>query len=191
MRGMKMALILACLLSSSAFADGGGPLILFVSPGLFVVTSVFIVLVEMVFIKVMLGVDCADAFKKALVINVKSSFVVGGGVILLAISSSLIGMLAMNVAGVDNERIKNVIEGLGTWVYDNSTAIKYAKLGLLFWMMVSFFATVKYEEALLRKACREANRRHVIAKTAWMMNAATYFLMMAVLAVLIYRANFI
>lgn len=178
---------LMLLTPSIALADGGGPLLLIFNFLAFLYGSILIILVEWLLYARLASVPRNLAFRDALITNVLSTIVVGFG---FPFAIGLVTWLGLFIPW----GVGDVLLALGTWVYEG---IKYPKLSMSmtgFWLLVTFFLTVRYETKILRK--RWENRgftgRMTPEKLNWICNSITYAgLLIFFLAAWVFEKNHI
>jgi hypothetical protein len=160
---------LLLLIPSVAFADGGGPLLLIVNFLAFLYGSILIILVEWLLYVRLASVPKGPAFWDSLVTNLLSTVVVGFGFPFVIGLISWFGLFIPWGVG-------DILLALGTWVYEG---IKYPKLSMsmtAFWLLVTYFLTVRYETKILRKRWekRGFTGKMTPEKLNWICNSVTY-----------------
>jgi len=137
------------LVSSSARADGGGPLLLIINGMAFAFGFVAIVAVEWVLLVTWTSLPTRAAFIDSAFVNTVSTAIVGFGVpILVAVVSALVSMPFP-------DPVMSFALALGTWVFDNMKFPKVMYASLIFWWIVTFVLTVKLEAWLLERRWRK------------------------------------
>ncbi len=160
---------LVVLTPSIVFADGGGPLLLIFNFLAFLYGSILIILVEWFLYVRLAGVPRDLAFWDSLVTNILSTIVVGFG---FPFAIGLVTWFGLFIPW----GVGDVLLALGTWLYEG---IKYPKLSIGmtgFWLLVTFFLTVRYETKILSKRWkkREFTGRITPEKLNWICNSITY-----------------
>lgn len=175
------------LAPSVAFADGGGPLLLIVNFLAFLYGSILIILIEWLLYTRLASVPRDLAFWDSLIVNVLSTLVVGFG---FPLAIGLIGLFGSFIPW----GFGDISMALGTWVYEG---IKYPKLSMsmtAFWLVVTYFLTVRYETKILRKRWekREFKGKMTPEKLNWICNSVTYLgLFIFFLAAWVFEKNHI
>jgi len=168
-RHLALNLLFLLLSPSICWADGGGPLLLFINFFAFLYGSVLIVLIEWWVYCKFAKIPTREAFWASVHINIGSTLVVGFGFpFLLGIVTAIFGFIPGAVGTVSL--------AIGTWVYEN---VKYPKLTYsmtVIWLAVTFVLTVYYEKKLLveRLAKRGIQSEMDLQRLSWYANGITY-----------------
>lgn len=176
--------IVTCILLLSptvTFADGGGPLLLFINLFYFLFGSVAILGGEWLVYRYRGGLFWKNGFFDALIANFSSTVVVGFGLpfAIAALSASL-GYLTHNVS----EKISGLLIALGTWVVgDHPLYPKIALIMIPVWLIVTFLLTVRFEAWILQKRGKRRGEHPTITplKLSWFSNSLSYLGLVAIL----------
>lgn len=129
---------LFALLPTVAYANGGGPLLLFISGSAFIFGQLWILIVETAILKKASGLGLKVSLKHVFFANIVSTIVVGFGFpLMLAILSGI----AMELP----EPYGGYASAIGTWIYDSAPYIKYLGYISLFWLLITFVLTMYCE----------------------------------------------
>ena len=178
-------LILAlALVSSSARADGGAPLLLFINVPVFVIGFVWIILAEFVVYRRLIPTLAAkDALYDVAIVNLASTLAIGIGIpICLALVGLLGGLLPGTFGGI--------LAAAGTWLGNYSQA-RWAFLFTALWVPVSFVATVYFEAWCFKQRWkRRPFMRTDANQVSWKLNAVSYtgLVVIGVLMWLVFRS---
>ncbi len=141
---------------TSCYANGGGPLLLFVSFFTFVYGQVWILASETYIYKRLLTLDLRTSFKQVFIVNLVSTIVVGLGFpFLLAVATGL-GMGLPEPYG-------GYFSILGTWVYERAPHVKLLPYFSIFWLVVTLFLTVICERWVLLRIWTKNNYKPPIS----------------------------
>ncbi|CUA83181.1 hypothetical protein Ga0061064_0467 [Pseudidiomarina woesei] len=163
-----IALLLACF-PAIAYANGGGPLLLFISGSAFIFGQVWILFIETMLLKKASGLSTTTTFKHVFLANLMSTLIVGLGFpFLLAVITAFAMELPQPYGGYAS--------ALGTWIYDSAPHIKYLGYISLAWLLVTFLLTVFCEKAFYNWYWRKVgfNPSFSINKFIWQAHAASY-----------------
>ncbi|ROR97871.1 hypothetical protein EDC56_3538 [Sinobacterium caligoides] len=132
--------VLFLIMPSIAYANGGGPLLLFISGSAFVLGQLWILFVETTLLKVVSEISLKSAFTQVFLANLISTVVVGLGFPLLLAVVTAFGMLLPEPYG-------DYSSAIGTWIYEGAPAFDYLGYISLLWLLVTFILTVFCERA--------------------------------------------
>jgi len=143
-------LFAALCLPTVCYANGGGPLLLFISFFAFIYGQVWILASEtFVYIK-LLKLSLRTAFKQVFIVNLVSTIVVGLGLpFLLAVITGL-GMELPEPYG-------GYFSIVGTWVYESAPHIALLPYTSAFWLLITLFLTVLCERWVLLRIWAKTN----------------------------------
>ena len=126
-----------------AYANGGGPLLLYISGSVFIFGQIWILFIETLMFKQASGLNVKISFKHVLYANLVSTIIIGFGFpILLAVITAF----AMGLP----EPYGGYASALGTWIYDRAPNIKYLGYISMAWLFVTFILTVFCEKAFYK-----------------------------------------
>jgi len=148
------ALLLAT--SASAFADGGGPLLLIANAYIFTLGQIWIIGIESILINRYLE---NHTYKKALAITVTINFVstILGAIALPLMFAVITGYLSSSLENVD-KNLSDYIFAFGTWIAgDNSPKVELAKMMTIVGFLITYFLTVWIEYKVLIKYLNKSN----------------------------------
>lgn len=168
-KNKKFLALLLVLFPELAFANGGGPLLLFISGSAFIYGQVWILLVETLFLKKASGFTAKTAFKNVFLANLVSTITVGLGFpFVLAVVTGFATDLPQPYGGYAS--------ALGTWIYDRAPYIQYLGYVALAWLFVTFFLTVFCEKAFYRWYWRKTgfSPNFSMNQFIWKAHAASY-----------------
>ena len=136
----KLVALLLIFFPGLAYANGGGPLLLFISGSAFIFGQIWILFVETLFLKKTSGLNTKTAFKYVFFANLVSTIIVGLGFPFILAVITAFGMeLPQPFSGYSSI--------LGTWVYDNAPHTKYLGFIALVWLFITFILTIFCEKA--------------------------------------------
>lgn len=176
---IKIILFIAVVicLPVTAYADGGGPLLLIINGLAFLYGGIIIVLVEWLIYILWAKIPKRDAFFDALTANLISTVLIGFGV------PFLVAALSFGVGAILPTTISAYALALGTWAYEGVIFPNVMFASTFFWWVVTFFLTVYVEKKVLQH--RWKSRQFVAAKSArslsWVSNTITYLGLLAVI----------
>ncbi len=137
-----IALLLACF-PVLAYANGGGPLLLFISGSAFIFGQVWILFIETFLLKKASGLSTKTTFKHVFFANLVSTTIIGLGFpFLLAVITAFAMELPQPYGGYAS--------ALGTWIYDSAPHINYLGFISLAWLFVTFILTIYCEKAFYK-----------------------------------------
>ena len=137
-------------LPAVSYANGGGPLLLFISASAFIFGQIWILTSETYLYKKLVKIDYVTAFKQVFIVNLVSTVVVGLGFPFLLAVITALGMELPKPYG-------GYMSALGTWAYDRAPHAEVLPFLLVFWLLVTFFLTVLCERWVLLKIWKKAN----------------------------------
>jgi len=152
-----------------AYANGGGPLLLFISGSAFIFGQVWILLAETIIFNRVSGQSLKTSFKHVFLANLVSTLLVGLGFpFLLALVTGIAMELPQPYGGYAS--------ALGTWIYDSAPYIKYLGYISLIWLLVTFVLTVYCEKWFYRWYWKKVGftANFNINKFIWQAHAASY-----------------
>ena len=163
-----IAILRALLFPMVAYANGG-PLLLIVNGWAFLYGSVIIVLAEWGMYYWFAKVPPKEAFIDALLINLFSTVVFGLAFPVFIAAAGSVGSMLPGISG-------HIFSAIGTWLYDT---MKYPGLAFgftLFWLIVMFLLTVRFEAAVLAKRWKARSASFSLSPSAlsWRANSLTY-----------------
>lgn len=172
---MRISIVLSIILvvvgiPTAVYADGGGPLLLFLNGYVFFIGQVWIVLSEFAVFQIVLKGEEKENMIQVLKINILSTCVIGLGFPLLLAIIGLAGSFLPDPLG------KNFLL-LGTWVMDrvpyDVTLLPYVVSAGLF---VTFFLTVLFEARCLQAHWDAKQCQHQVKAItlSWMANTLSY-----------------
>ena len=161
-------LLLACF-PVIAYANGGGPLLLFISGSAFIFGQVWILFIETFLFKKQSGLKAKIALKHVFLANLVSTIIVGLGFPLLLAIITAFGMELPHPYG-------GYVSALGTWIYDSAPYIKYLGYISLAWLFITFILTVFCEKAFYKWYWRKIgfNPSFSVNQFIWQAHAASY-----------------
>lgn len=168
-KNKKFITILLVFFPALAYANGGGPLLLFISGSAFIFGQVWILFIETLLLKNASGQNAKTSFKHVFFANLVSTIIVGIGFpILLAVITAFAMKLPHPYGGYAS--------ALGTWIYDNAPYIKYLGYISLAWLFVTFILTVFCEKAFYKWYWRKVDftPQFSVNKFIWQAHAASY-----------------
>ena len=184
-RGMSrsgIAVSLA-LLPIPAMADGGGPVLIFAGPVVFLVAQVWIITAEAIVLhRLARAIPWPDVWADVASANLRSYLFVG---ILLPVAVSLTGLALGSGAGyllakagfTDLARtVEGAVMGFSGMVYENPTVGRVLPYGLVTWFVVTFFLSVGVEGKVLRRRWAERDLGLPVSaqRASWIMNSVSY-----------------
>lgn len=157
------------LVPGVAQATGGGPLLLIVNGLAFLYGSVLIILVESAIYWSIAGLPIKDAFRDSLMVTLYSTVVVGIGV---PIVIALVGGAGSFLSGTTGQ----FFSAMGTWVYEGNEFLNLTFAFTGFWLLVTFYMTVRFEAAVLAKRwnARALQAPMSAGAISWRANSITY-----------------
>lgn len=173
-----LAVFLA-FLPTLVYANGGGPLLLFISGSAFIFGQVWILFIETFLLKKASGLDAKTTFKHVFIANLVSTIIVGLGFpFVLAIITGLAMELPQPYGGYGS--------ALGTWVYEGAPYIKHLGYISLVWLLVTFLLTVFCEKAFYKWYWRKVGfaPSFSINKFIWQAHAASYLGLLIIVMVM-------
>lgn len=137
------------LLPSFAYANGGGPILLYINFAAFVFGQVWILSVETYMYSKWLKINPATAFRQVFHVNFISTLLIGLGLpFLLAIITGF----AMNLPNPLGE----IMSLLGTWVYESAPYMSYIWFVTGAWFIITLYLTVICERWYITKIWNKA-----------------------------------
>ncbi len=131
------------LLPAMANANGGGPLLVFISGSAFIFGQVWILFAETAFLHRVSGLNVTISLKHVFFANLASTIIVGIGFpIFLATITGFAMMLPQPYGGYAS--------AIGTWIYDSAPYIEYLGYISLVWLFITFVLTVYCEKAFYK-----------------------------------------
>lgn len=164
---------------ATAWASGGGPLLLLFNSSVFIIGQIWIMGVEFLIYRKFVRISKQEALGDIFSVNIFSTLVVAFFLPLIIAVAGLAGNLLPG-------NISAVISALGTWAYDNS---KYNNLALFmsfFWFSLLFVVTVYFEAWIYKRRWR---KRGFVSDVnpitiSWYTNSISHIgLLMAILAI--------
>ncbi len=138
----KIFLLLA-FIPSISYANGGGPLLLFVSGSAFLFGQVWILSVETAILKWVSGLEVKTSFKYVFFANLLSTITVGLGFpLLIAVISAITMELPLPYG--------NYASIIGTWIYNDAPYLEYIVYFLFVWLLTTFILTIYCEKWFYR-----------------------------------------
>jgi hypothetical protein len=145
-----LILFLILFLPSNAYANGGGPILLYINFIAFVLGQVWILSAETFMYCKMLKIKPALAFVQVFKVNFVSTILVGLGLPLLL---ALITAFAMELPSP----VGGVMSAFGTWIYDSAPYIDYIWYITAAWFVVTLYLTVICERWYIKKLWVKTN----------------------------------
>ena len=163
-----IVLLWACL-PAVAYANGGGPLLLFISGSAFILGQVWILFIETLLLKKVSGLNVKTTFKHVFFANLVSTILIGLGFPFLLAVITAFGMALPQPYG-------GYASALGTWIYDSAPHMNYLGYISLAWLFVTFVLTVFCEKAFYKWYWRKIDftPSFPINKFIWQAHAASY-----------------
>ncbi|KLV04620.1 hypothetical protein ABT56_14245 [Photobacterium aquae] len=166
----KVILLFLLLLPSFAYANGGSPILLFISFSVFMTGQVWILFSETLFLSKISSLDFKKAFKLVFSANVVSTIIVGIGFpILLA---SIFILLSIYADGY----YLNYIASSGIYTYSMPDNNIQSLLLSLFWLSTTYFLTVYCERIFYKSYWHEIGFKPTFSlnKFVWQANLLSY-----------------
>ncbi|OAN11662.1 hypothetical protein A3K86_22370 [Photobacterium jeanii] len=165
-----VTLILIMLTPSSAYANGGSPVLLFISFSVFMVGQVWILLAESVFLSRISDLDLRKAFRFVFSANVVSTIIVG-----LGFPIFLIFILVLLSAFVPGDYL-NYIASSGIYTFDMPNNGMKSIFLSLFWFSITYLLTVCCERVFYRGYWYEIGfkPKFSLNKFVWRANLVSY-----------------
>jgi hypothetical protein len=162
----KKALLLFALLifPLASFANGGGPLLLFISGSAFLVGQIWILGSETFVYCKSTDLDVWSAFQQVFVVNLASTIVVGIGLPFILAAITAAGMFLP-------EPLSDYASLLGTWAYEGIPYPNLLAPYTLVWLLITFWLTVLYERWHLSKIWAKSSYTPSIAISVLMFRA--------------------
>ncbi|CAH0535308.1 hypothetical protein VST7929_02919 [Vibrio stylophorae] len=168
----KIRIFIALLVAgfpSIAYANGGGPLLLFISGSAFICGQVWILLVETVLLNRASGLGGGTAFKHVFWANLVSTIIVGFG---FPLALAIITGFGMALP----EPYADYSSAIGTWLYDRAPYGKYLIYISMVWLFITFLLTIYCEKAFYNWYWRKVGFSPCfsIDKFIWQAHAVSY-----------------
>lgn len=165
-----IAAAVALLAPISAFANGGGPLLLIINGLTFLYGGLVIIAVEWALYVHWARIPAKIAFWDAVTANLVSTVLVGLGVPLLLATVSGVSSVVLP------EAIGSFAMALGTWVWEGMSFPAVTFSSTAFWWVVTFFLTVLNEKAVINKRWKARHFKSELSagSLSWRCNAVTY-----------------
>lgn len=160
---------LIAFLPTIAYANGGGPLLLFMSGGAFIFGQVWILLVETMVLKKFSGFNTVVAFKQVLYANLLSTVIVGLGFpFLLAVITAFAMQFSQPYGGYAS--------AIGTWAYYNAPYMQYLGYTSLAWLLITFLLTMFCEKKFYKWywVKIDFNPNFPVTKFIWIAHVLSY-----------------
>ncbi len=141
---------LILLFPINASANGGGPLLLFISGSVFIFGQIWILVSETYLYTKFVKLNVSTAFKQVFIVNLASTIIVGLGFPFLLAVITAFGMSLPDPYG-------DYMSLIGTWVYDTAPYIEYLPYFTVFWLIITFFLTVLCERWFLLRIWAKNN----------------------------------
>jgi hypothetical protein len=188
--------LLLTMVPVTAWADGGGPVLIFAGPVVFLVGQVWILVAEVVVLRRLAKtIPWPDAWGDIVAANLRSYLLVG---ILLPVVVSVVGIALgaalgslLEVAGLKAlaDIVAPTVMGFSGMVYDDATVAKVLPYGLVTWFVVTFFLSVRVEGRVLQRRWSARNLRPPVSpqRASWIINGVSYAGLTVGLAWIVYR----
>ena len=163
------------------YANGGGPLLLFISGGVFIFGQVWILFIETLLLKRVSGLSTKSTFLHVFFANLVSTIIVGLGFpIILAVISAFGMALPQPYGGYSS--------AAGTWIYESAPYIKYLGYISIAWLLVTFILTVYCEKTFYKWYWRKVGftPRFSINKFIWQAHIASYSGLLIIVVIMWY-----
>lgn len=168
-KNKAIAVLLLIFLPVLAYANGGGPLLLFISGSAFIYGQIWILFIETLMLRKVSGLNTKTTFKQVFYANLASTIIIGLGFpFILAIITGFAIQLPQPYG--------SYASALGTWVYDGDPHTKYIGHISLVWLFITFLLTVIYEKLFYKWYWRKVNfsPSFSINKFIWQAHVASY-----------------
>ena len=175
--------LLLILIAAPAYADGGGPILLLVSFFLFVVGQVWIVLSELIYMKLLHWRERTEAVLKIVVSMNLISMLIGG--LALPFMLALVGLAGVFMMEKPSLRaLGGYIFAAGTWIGgDNSPHPTLALISAVVGFVGTYFITVYVEWWYLKRQTQKGLFPHTSLMHCYCINATSYSGLVALMCV--------
>lgn len=173
----KLLILIICLgYPAVSFANGGGPLLLFISGSAFIFGQVWILVSETYFYTKLVKLEVVPAFKQVFVVNLVSTIVVGLGFPFLLAVLTAFGMVLP-------EPYNDYMSILGTWIYDKAPYIDILPHITIFWLLITFILTILCERWVLLRLWGKAEFKSPIHVNSlmWRVHLVSYAGLIAII----------
>jgi hypothetical protein len=147
---LLITFLILFIIPSYAYANGGGPILLFINFAAFVLGQVWILSAETFMYCKMLKIKVGSAFIQVFKVNLVSTVLIGLGLPFLLAVITAFGMELPSPIG-------GVMSALGTWVYDSAPYIDYVWYITAIWFVVTLYLTVICERWYIQKLWAKTN----------------------------------
>ncbi len=178
-KALKMVYLLGLLLLPQyAFADGGGPLLLFVSLFAFTVGQVWILFSETLYLNLFFKeMKFGSSLWTVFIMNIIST-VIGGVLFPIAICLIVIPLAYVASLLFDTQVISDFLAALGTWGDGENSPYPNVAIGMtVFWFICEYFISVFIEYKVLCKRLAKLNiqvERCALIKHCYLLNLLSY-----------------